>query len=215
MNIELLSIPNNLIDLIYIACKTCYCTNIDTSIKQEDKLKLINQVMKAGHFSTVEHIQFVFKIDGISRATSHQLVRHRHASYSQRSQRYIHENQFNYIIPEAIKENLELKTQFENLMSDISNFYNLLTQNGIKKEDARAILPNACTTSLIMSLNLRELIHIANLRLCNRAQKEIKECVKNMCNLIIERENWLKDYLVPKCVANGFCNEHIKCSETG
>ena len=88
-----------------------------------------------------------------------------------------------------------------------------MINEGIKKEDARAILPNACTTSLIMSLNLRELIHIANLRLCSRAQSEIRQLIKGMCELVIEREPFLADYLVPKCVFLGYCKEEKTCGK--
>ena len=213
MQVKLISIPDNLINIIYLACKTCYSNNIDENIGNDEKLKLIKKVLSSGHYSTIEHIQVTFSISGITRSTSHQLVRHRHASYSQKSQRYINESKFEYVIPEAIKEQDALKNKYENLMQLISNFYNDLVENNIKKEDARSILPNACTTSLIMSLNLRELIHIANLRLCTRAQSEIRQLVKKMCDLITEKEPWLSDYLVPKCVSLGYCNEHNSCGK--
>ena len=86
-----------------------------------------------------------------------------------------------------------------------------LTEAGIPAEDARAVLPNATSTSMVASLNLRELIHLANLRLCTRAQKEIRILVKRMCDELIKEEPWLKDYLVPKCERFGFCDEDKSC----
>ena len=86
-----------------------------------------------------------------------------------------------------------------------------LTQAGIPAEDARAVLPNACATSMVISTNLRELIHVANLRLCTRAQQEIRMLISQMCNALTESEPWLKEYLVPKCERLGFCDEDKSC----
>ena len=96
-------------------------------------------------------------------------------------------------------------------MGKISDFYLELTQSGIPAEDARAVLPNAASTSMVASLNLRELIHLANLRLCTRAQKEIRILVKRMCDELIKEEPWLKEYLVPKCERLGYCDEDKSC----
>ena len=96
-------------------------------------------------------------------------------------------------------------------MKDISDKYQEFVEAGIPAEDARAVLPNACATSLVASLNLRELIHIANLRLCTRAQYEIRTMVKMMCDELVKEEPWLKPYLVPKCEKNGFCDEDKSC----
>ena len=96
-------------------------------------------------------------------------------------------------------------------MGEISNKYQEFIEAGIPAEDARAVLPNACATSLVASLNLRELIHLAQLRLCTRAQYEIRTLVKGMCDEITKEEPWLKPYLVPKCEFFGFCDEHKSC----
>ena len=96
-------------------------------------------------------------------------------------------------------------------MGEISKLYCEFTEAGIPAEDARAVLPNAAATSLVASLNLRELIHIANLRLCTRAQYEIRCMVKAMCDAIIAEEPWLKAYLVPKCEIKGYCDEIRGC----
>ena len=133
-------------------------------------------------------------------------------SFSQKSQRYVKEKgQFDYIIPPTIEKNPELKEKFEQFMSDISNKYQEFVEAGIPAEDARFVLPNATASSMVASLNLREMIHLANLRLCSRAQYEIRTLVKMMCDELSKQEPWLKDYLVPKCVRLGFCDEDKCC----
>lgn len=215
--VNLISKPENMLKTIYTACRTCYSAdmpiNIYNSTDDEEKmLKLIERVISSGHYSTIEHIQVSFAISNVTRACTHQLVRHRHMSFSQKSQRYVKEKgQFDYIIPPTIEKNLEMKLKFENLMSEISKVYGELTDAGILAEDARAVLPNATSTSLVASLNLRELIHLANLRLCTRAQYEIRTMVKMMCDALVAEEPWLKPYLVPKCERFGFCDEDKSC----
>ena len=204
---------------IYTACRTCYSADsplniydCDSAQDEEKMLKLISRVVSSGHYSTIEHIQVSFAISNISRACSHQLVRHRHMSFSQKSQRYVKEKgQFDYLTPNTIEKNEELNKKFDEFMSKVSEFYLELTEAGIPAEDARAVLPNAASTSMVASLNLREMIHLANLRLCTRAQTEIRILVKRMCDELVKEEPWLKDYLVPKCERFGFCDEDKSC----
>lgn len=215
--VNLISTPENMLKTIYTACRTCYSAdapyNIYNSTDDEEKmLKLIERVISSGHFSTIEHIQVSFAISNVSRACTHQLVRHRHMSFSQKSQRYVKEKgQFDYIIPPTIEKNPELREKFEKFMSDISNLYTEFTEAGIPAEDARFVLPNAAASSMVASLNLREMIHLANLRLCTRAQYEIRILVKKMCEELLAKEPWLKPYLVPKCERLGFCDEDKSC----
>ena len=217
--VRLICKPDNMLKTIYTACRTCYSADSPLNIydcesaqDEEKMLKLISKVVSSGHYSTIEHIQVSFAISNISRACSHQLVRHRHMSFSQKSQRYVKEKgQFDYLTPDTIENNPELKQKFDDFMGKISAFYLELTEAGIPAEDARAVLPNAASTSMVASLNLRELIHLANLRLCTRAQKEIRILVKRMCDVLIKEEPWLKDYLVPKCERWGFCDEDKSC----
>ena len=217
--VKLISKPENILKTVYTACRTCYSAdspqNIfesDSANDEEKMLKLIKRVISSGHYSTIEHVQISFAINNISRACSHQLVRHRHMSFSQKSQRYVKEKgQFDYLTPETIEKNPELKAKFDDFMGKISQFYLELTEAGIPAEDARAVLPNAAATSMVASLNLREMIHLANLRLCTRAQKEIRMLVKAMCKELIKEEPWLSDYLVPKCESLGFCDEDKSC----
>ena len=218
LEVSLIAIPDNLLDTIYTACRTCYSADGAVEIYKnitpdnEKKLSLIKRVISSGHYSTIEHIQLTFAINNISRAATHQLVRHRHMSFSQKSQRYVKEKgEFDYIVPKAIENNPDLLDKFEDFMKQTSDLYQYFIQNGIKGEDARAILPNAAASSLVTSLNLRELIHLANLRLCTRAQLEIRQAVQQMVKLVVEREPWLAEHLVPKCERLGYCDEDNSC----
>ena len=188
--------------------------------------------MDSGHQSVAEHVYFTFAIEGISRACSHQLVRHRLASYSQQSQRYVNADGFNYIIPPEIAKNKNYKAFFEDLMETLNNKYNALqtalentyVNNGMEKsvaekkanEDARYILPNACATEIECSMNFRELMQFCNLRLCNRAQWEIRELAMKMRDAVIEVMPEAKDYLVPNCEKYApyyFCTESRSCGK--
>jgi thymidylate synthase (FAD) len=215
--VHLLAKPQNLLKTIYSACRTCYSADtpfeiFESTDDEQKMLKLINRVISSGHYSTIEHIQVSFAISNVSRACTHQLVRHRHMSFSQKSQRYVKEKgQFDYIIPPTIERNPELKAKFQNFMAEISDKYQEFVEAGIPAEDARFVLPNATASSMVASLNLREMIHLANLRLCTRAQYEIRTMVKAMCDELIKSEPWLKDYLVPKCVRLGYCDEDKSC----
>ncbi len=215
--VNLISKPENMLKTIYTACRTCYSAlspyEIYNSTDDEAKmLNLIEKVISSGHYSTIEHIQVTFAISNVSRACTHQLVRHRHMSFSQKSQRYVKEKgQFDFIIPPTIAKNEELRSKFINFMGEISKLYCEFTEAGIPAEDARAVLPNAAASSIVASLNLREMIHLANLRLCTRAQYEIRTMIKMMCEELIKEEPWLKSYLVPKCERLGYCDEDKSC----
>lgn len=215
--VKLISKPENILKTIYTACRTCYSADTplniyDKDVDEEKMLNLIKRVVGSGHYSTVEHIQVSFAISNISRACTHQLVRHRHMSFSQKSQRYVQEKgQFDYLIPKTIENDENLKEKFVEFMGEISKKYLEFVEAGIPAEDARAVLPNACSTSMVVSTNLRELIHVANLRLCTRAQLEIRILVQEMCKALIEQEPWLKEFLVPKCERLGFCDEDKCC----
>lgn len=220
MKVRLLPIDEDeVINKIYTACRTCYSAESPVDIytdevalnkhTKEQKLKLINYVLSSGHYSTVEHVQLTFAIEGVSRALSHQLVRHRHASYSQQSQRYIEfkDGNFDYVTPKTIERNEKAKALFVSTMGYLASMYANLTELGIPAEDARAVLPNACCTNITMSMNIRELIHICNERLCTCAQDEIRTMVREMVKEVNITLPFLKDYLVPKCEMLGYCNE--------
>ena len=149
---------------------------------------------------------FTFYINEVSRVLSHQLVRHRIASFSQRSQRYTSQKS-EYVIPDSLLNNEELKSLYIENLNKIYDDYNKLIKNvGLPKEDARFILPNASVTSLIMTMNLRELRHFFSLRLCHRAQWEIRKLAINMYKIILKEHPILLYKSGPACV-------HSKCTE--
>ena len=176
-----------------MAAKLCYSpSNIESlkkRIKTKDQKGFVEKLMKMGHMSPIEHASFTFVIEGISRACSHQLVRHRLASYSQQSQRYISEEKgFEYIIPPTIKADRELKKYFKNFMVQAQRAYDeivkRLHERGIRGElanqDARFVLPNAVETKIIVTMNARELLHFFRMRCCNRSQWEIRQVAEEM-----------------------------------
>ena len=173
--------------------------------------KIMKHCIKSGHTSVTEFCDFTFHIEGISRALSHQLVRHRMASYAQRSQRYCSEDGFEYVIPKTIKNSPAASTIYEKTMERIKDNYKVLQELGIPNEDARMVLPNACETQIEVKMNLRALMNFMNERLCSCAQWEIRELAMKMRNAIIEKVPELMPYLVPKCEKNGpqfgACNE--------
>ena len=174
----------------------------------KNQLALVKHLYRNGHHSVFEHIYFTFKIEGISRACSHQLVRHRHCSFTQRSQRYCSEDGFGFVVPPTIAERNDCG-DYERFMETVTDTYTYAQGAGVPNEDARYILPNACMTSLYLSCNLRELIHMANERLCIRAQWEIRELVKLMVACV---DPDLQFMLVPKCksgriICNNSCKE--------
>ena len=185
MNVTLIQSTPNPIETIAQIASICYDSD------PKNPMALVKHLYRNGHHSVFEHIYFTFKIEGISRACSHQLVRHRHCSFTQRSQRYCSEDGFEYVTPPSIDYLL-----FGGDMNLIRRWYEQYQIDGVPNEDARYGLPNACATSLYLSCNLRELIHMANERLCTRAQWEIRDLVKAMCELVDPQLHFM---LVPKC----------------
>lgn len=204
MQVKLIQATANPIETIAKIASICY----DSSPK--NPTGLVKHLYKNGHHSVFEHIYFTFKIEGISRACSHQLVRHRHCSFTQRSQRYCSEDGFTVVLPPSTANDADRYYEYNNAILDDRCSYSHLTKLGVPNEDARYILPNACTTDLYLSCNLRELIHIANERLCTRAQWEIRELVKQMVSLV---DPELQFMLVPKC-KSGRIICHSPCGGT-
>ena len=200
MKVTLIQATPNPIETIAQIASICYDSN------PKDPMKLVKHLYMSGHHSVMEHIYFTFKIEGISRACSHQLVRHRHCSFTQRSQRYCSEDGFEYVIPKSVVD-ADGDFEYVDIVDGIEEQYEVLQAMGVPNEDARYILPNACATELYLSCNLRELIHIANERLCSKAQWEIRDLVKEMVELV---DPDLRFMLVPKCKSGRIiCNN--KC----
>jgi thymidylate synthase (FAD) len=166
--------------LVAIAARLCYSPvgveDLDEKLDLEAAQKLVRFVIKSGHLSTTEHVYFTFGIEGISRVLSHQLVRHRMASFNQQSQRYVKfKENYEYILPDSIMKNEKMNEKYNSLISDIHKFYEEMLGNGIEAEDARYILPNSSETKMIVTMNARELLHFFTVRCCNRAQTEIRD----------------------------------------
>lgn len=204
MKVTLIQSTPNPIETIAQIASICYDSN------PKNPMALVKHLYKNGHHSVFEHIYFTFKIEGISRACSHQLVRHRQCSFTQRSQRYCSEDGFTVVEPKSI-ERIDANDGYASLMNRIAEDYGELQYIGVPNEDARYVLPNACTTDLYLSCNLRELMHIANERLCSRAQWEIRNLVRAMVDLV---DDDLKFMLVPKCESGYIiCNSPCRKGE--
>ena len=205
MKVTLTRVTENPILAIEEAASNCY------NSEATGDGKIMKHCIKSGHTSVTEFCDFTFHIEGISRALSHQLVRHRMASYAQRSQRYCSEDGFEYITPSSIKSNPTANSIYNELMDEIALIYKSLQQAGVPNEDARMILPNACETVIEVKMNLRALMNFMNERLCTCAQWEIRQLALAMKKAIVEKYPELEEYLVPKCEKYGkeygFCNE--------
>ncbi|MEJ5284547.1 MAG: FAD-dependent thymidylate synthase [Brevinematia bacterium] len=202
MKVELISITLDSEKHIEYCARTCY-NSLDKMTADSHKVFLSN-LIKNGHLSVLEHSFASFLIDEISRACSHQLVRQRIASFSQRSQRYVNEKNFTFVIPPEIEENNTTKEIYLESIKSIQDAYNKLIELGIKKEDARFLLPNATHTTITMTANFREWLHIIDLRVSRHAQWEIRDLFIEIWKKLYEKAptvfsdvyflNWSKDY---------------------
>lgn len=185
--------------------------------------------IKSGHTSILEHITVSFEVSGISRACSHQLVRHRLASYSQQSQRNVVQHPFKYVTPKSIEEDEAADDLYTQAMIAVTGAYAELIMLGVPEEDARYVLPNACMTNLVITMNLREFSHFCALRRCNRAQWEIRELADRMSGAVYaklcealgaadspldiatERSVLIGRLFGPQCEQLGHCPEEHSC----
>ena len=216
-------------ELITSAGKLCYAHDTKQLFLSDstNSDKFVQKLMGMGHTSPIEHAVFTFYIEGVSRAMTHQLVRHRIASYSQRSQRYVDHKNFEYIVPPDFKgitldidgQQIDAETYFEQTMDMIADRYTKLRdslgQAGEKvNEDARYILPNACETKILVTMNARELLHFFEERLCMRAQWEIRNVANEMLKLVNKACPAVFKKAGPKCIRLKSCPEGAKsCGE--
>ncbi len=201
---------------VALAAKLCYSASdidaLEEKIGSSEQSKFIEKLVKLGHMSPFEHINFTFGIEGISRACSHQLVRHRLASYSQQSQRYVSEHSgksddclFDYVIPPSIQAAGKGEWFLEK-MRQIQIWYDELASCEIPNEDARFILPNAAETKIVTTMNARELLHFFKVRCCERAQWEIREMATMMLWLVRDQAPNIFKKAGPVCLY-GHCNQ--------
>mgnify|MGYP000997876811 CR=1 FL=1 len=209
LKVTLLSYTNEPERTVVAAIRQCYSSlsgkELWDKVSEDQKKRLINQIISSGHTSTIEHANFTFAIEGVSRALTHQLVRHRIASYSQKSQRYVKESNFEYILPPSIKKDKKATEIYLKELENIGESYKKMLDLQIPAEDARMVLPNGCETKIVVTMNCRSLFNFFKERLCSRAQWEIramaalmlKECKKIAPNIF--------KYAGPTCVTEEIC----------
>ncbi len=202
MEVKLLNYTPKPDDICFETAKICYQS------KTTDKEQLLNKIIKAGHLSILEHASFTFLIEGISRVASHQLVRHRIASYTQQSHRYTKADGF--YIPDSIKLSDKATEAFDEVIYTAYTVYEELIDAGIPKEDARYILPTAIISDIVVTMNARELLHFFTLRTCVRAQKEIRNIAIEMLKLVKQVAPIIFKDAGPSCV-RGRCTEEKPC----
>ena len=242
LNVKLVRYTPEPVRTVAMAAKLCYSqvgvTEISEKMSDEQAEKFVRMLMGFSHMSPLEHISFTFAIEGVSRTLTHQLVRHRLASYSQQSQRYVSENEFDFIVPPLIEKDEKALEKFNETMADIQKSYeqlrDILTENNTRdlmeqdgldekearkkavkmaNEDARFVLPGACETKIITTMNARELLHFFGERCCNRAQWEIREMATQMLKQVREVCPVIFDKAGPGCVG-GRCPEgNMSCGK--
>ena len=235
LKVKLLSYTPDAEKLVATAAKLCYSSSgindLRDGLTDEKTASFIDMLVSIGHESVMEHVSFTFGIEGISRACSHQLVRHRIASYSQKSQRYVSEKGFEFITPPSIADIPEAKSEFDRIIGEITESYEklaaLLTEkhtaeftaqgmdekaarskaSKLANEDARFVLPNACETKIVMTMNIRSLFNFFNHRCCSRAQWEIREVANEMLRQCLKVAPHIFAHAGPSCVVSGKCPE--------
>jgi thymidylate synthase (FAD) len=234
MKVELIAYTPNPEQVVASAAKLCYSAvgidEIQENLTEENTLKFLNILMDMGHGSPIEHVSFTFAVEGVSRVLTHQLVRHRLASYSQQSQRYVKLEQFEYVIPPEIEKIESAKKIFVEAMENDQKYYNELVDVLVSKyietfikegkseksanrlatkkaiEDARFVFPNACETKIVFTMNARSLINFFEKRCCNRAQWEIREMAIEVLRKVKEVSPILFRKAGPSCMS-GVCPE--------
>jgi len=219
MNVELLQYTPEPEKTVALAARLCYSpASIGRLREQLDTSgieTLLDKIMSLGHHSVLEHASFTFGIEGISRVTTHQLVRHRIASFSQQSQRYVsHKEEFTSIMPDSIADNSEARHIFAFMSETVHKAYAQLVDMGIPAEDARYILPNATETKIIMTMNARELLHFFALRCCQRAQWEIREMSVEMLRVVKKIAPVIFREAGPGCVGGPCPEGQFCCGQT-
>lgn len=211
LDVRLIGYSKDAEQVIAAAIRQCYSglsgQELKAKISPQKRAKLICQVIGSGHTSTIEHVSFTFAIQGVSRVLTHELVRHRIASYSQQSQRYVSNENLNYIMPPSIKNNVQALKIFQEQINKDQQIYNELLIMGIPKEDARFILPNASETKIVVTMNARSLFNFLQRRMCQRAQWEIRLLAYKMHALLKKAAPNIFQYAGPTCLTEKICWE--------
>ncbi|MBA7605799.1 Flavin-dependent thymidylate synthase [subsurface metagenome] len=219
MKVRLINYTKDPEKIVAQSARLCYSAlsieDLEEELTNESVIKLIKKIVRLRHYSVLEHATFTFAIEGISRVTSHQLVRHRLASFSQQSQRYVKINKagFPYIIPKSIAKDKKLAKIFIDAIKELDGIYQLLLNHNIEAEDARYILPQAVTTKIIITANARELLHIFKLRCCNRAQWEIREVAIKMLKEVEDIAPTIFENAGPPCILGPCPEGELSCGK--
>lgn len=215
MEISLLQHTPNPERVVASAARNCYSKypsdELYSKLSDDDVKSVLDKTIQSGHTSVLEHISYTFSVNGLSRSATHQLVRHRIASYSQQSQRYVKFSGNNFYIPDSIANNKDAFSLYRDCLSQVKESYNSLLALGIDKEDARYLLPNAALSNITFTMNARELLNFFKLRCCNRAQGEIRELSWAMLRLVEKTAPNIFKYGGPSCFVNGACSEGEMC----
>lgn len=213
LKVELLGYTSDPEQNVVAAIRQCYASVGAKELKEkttdEVKRRLIKQVISSGHTSTLEHASFTFAIDGVSRVTEIHLIRHRIASFSIQSGRYVKRGDAAYRVPPKIR-NLTDKKLLEKYLKHLENsqeLYNELIDAGIPAEDARFCQPQSVQVKIVMTMNARELLHFFSVRSCTRAQWEIREVAKQMLDLVREVAPIIFENAGPPCVSEKICDQ--------
>ncbi len=224
MEVTLIDLATDPLQKLYGAYRTCYSPQTPREVWEEirdgrtppEKIReFVAERLKTGHVSPLEQVVFWFGLSGVSRALSHQLVRHRIGiSFEQQSQRYVRyrEDRLEYVTPKSWSSDPAMAAEYDRLMAEITRVYQKALAAGIPAEDARFVLPNATPTNFQVMVNFTELLHIADLRLCWRAQWEIRHMVALMRREVMKAVPEIGGYLQPKCGDKrmGYCDEPVK-----
>ena len=211
MKVTLLAYTPDADRICAAAGNSCYSERPSAEIVEDiDSEKMLSRIVGMGHHSVIEHAVFTFCVEGVSRALTHQLVRHRVASFSQQSQRYVSMDRATYVTPHTVEGNEDALKLYDSVMDDIWDAYKKLEEMGIPAEDARYLLPNGCTTNITITMNARELLHFFSLRCCNRAQWEIRELAWEMRRQVRQVAPVLFAGSGPGCMGKG-CPEARPC----
>lgn len=204
---------------VALAARLCYSPitigDLQKEISGRDVRGFLEKILSLGHLSVMEHAAFTFGIEGISRVTTHQLVRHRIASFSQQSQRYVsHKEEFQVVVPPTVAENGAMAERFTTQVRAIHALYAEMVEQGIPPEDARYILPNATETKILVTMNARELRHFFQLRCCERAQWEIRDMALEMLRLAKGVAPVLFESAGPGCLVGDCPEGKLSCGKS-
>jgi len=211
MKVKLLSYTKDAERVVAAAVRQCYspdgAAKMKTKLSNREVGKLIKMVIESDHTSTIEHVSFTFAVEGVSRVLTHELVRHRIASYSQQSQRYISGTNFGYVVPPSIARKKETLERYKRAMEIDMELFEYLKKMEIPNEDARFVLPNATDVKIVVSMNARSLFNFLKKRMCNRAQWEIRTMAHLIHKELMKIAPKIFKYAGPTCKTEGLCWE--------